>query len=139
MKNIGQERYFALKCQENKMENLMNDHTNEERRKEQRVKKDFSMICKAYRKTDIESDLSRITDLSLKGLSFISDGKLDDNVILQIIFRVPPDFKEKIELFAKIVNCSETDSNKFRISVTFIDMNPNIQNLLNRVIEQSKI
>lgn len=108
----------------------------EEKRRDKRVKENFGILCKIYERTELEGNLSKIVDVSKYGLCFIADSELDRNHILEIILRVPPTFKEKIELFGRVIKSEQISAAEFKTRVAFIDIPPKARNTLNQLIEQ---
>ena len=76
----------------------------QEKRKDQRVKKDFIILCRIYERTDLEVDLSKIVDISKSGLCFLTGAPITPQHLLELTFRFPPDFKEKIQLYARAID-----------------------------------
>lgn len=109
----------------------------EEKRKDRRVKEDFGVLFKTFQKAELEGIVSHITDISKSGLSFFSDNELTKNDILQLTFRIPPDFKDKIEIYARIVDCQPDAKNGFKIRAAFIDIDPAARAVLSRLIERA--
>ena len=110
-----------------------------ERRQDRRVKEDFSILCRIYEKKPIDPNVSRIIDISRRGVCFLLDNRLAKNNILQMIFRLPPDFKEKIEIFGRVVD-SQPQADKFHITrVAFIDIDEKAKAILNRIIERASL
>ncbi len=109
----------------------------QEKRKDKRVKEDFSILCRIFRKIQTDVSVSRIMDISKSGISFLTDNQMTKNDILQMIFRIPPDFKEKVELFGRVIESEPEQESVFKTRVAFIDINPQAKNTLNRIIEQA--
>jgi hypothetical protein len=107
----------------------------QERRKNRRVKEDFSILCKIYRKVELEVDMSKIIDVSLSGVSFLSNIPMTSNDILQMVFRIPPAFKERIELFGRVIESKQKTPLEFKTRVAFINISPAVDITLNRLIE----
>ena len=110
----------------------------QEKRKDKRVKEDFSILCKIFRKTTISGNVSRIIDISLSGMAFVTDNPLTQDDILEIIFRIPPSFKEKVELFGRVIDCRPGKESNFKTRVIFIDISERAKTLLAHLIEQTK-
>lgn len=109
----------------------------EEKRKDKRIQEDFGVLFKAFQQIELEGIVSHITDISKSGLSFLIDNKLVKNDILQLTFRVPPDFKEKVEIYARTVDCQPEIQGGFKIRAAFIDIDPKARAILSRLIEQA--
>lgn len=109
----------------------------QEKRKSKRVKEDFSILCKTYRKIELEGTVSKILDISLSGLAFLTNTRFLKGDLLQIIFRIPPDFQEKIELFGRIVDAEPTIETGLKIRVAFLGIDSNTISILNRIIDQA--
>ncbi|MFH1360515.1 MAG: PilZ domain-containing protein [Candidatus Omnitrophota bacterium] len=109
----------------------------EERRQEKRIRENFGLICKVFSKTELEADLSKIVDFSQKGLCFIGDDQIGQEDILQLMFRVPPDFKKKVEIFGRVVRTQDIGDRKFKISVAFIDFPEETKTILKNSIQQA--
>ena len=111
----------------------------QEKRKSQRVKEDFSILCKIFRKTELEGTVSKIIDISKSGVAFFTNNPLSKNDLLQMTFRTPPDFKEKIELFGRVIDSQKVTETNFKTRVTFIDIGANAKTILNSFIEQAAL
>lgn len=111
----------------------------QEKRKEKRIKEDFSILCRVFRKIALDGQISRIINLSKSGMAFLTDYKLTKNDILQIALRLPPHFQEKAELFGRVVDSSSETQADFKVRVTFIDIDPSQKLLLNNLIEQTHL
>lgn len=109
----------------------------QEKRKEKRIEENFGVLFKAYQPIELEGNVSRIMDISKSGLAFLTDTKLDKNDILQLIFRIPPNFKEKVEIYARVVDCLLEGKGHFRIRAAFIDIDPQSRSVLTHLIEKS--
>ena len=109
----------------------------EEKRKDKRVKEDFSILCKIFRKIELEGNVSKIIDISRHGVAFQTDTPFLKDDIAQIIFRIPPDFQKKVELYGRIVDSVQTADSGFKIRVAFIDIGEPTQQILVRIIEQA--
>lgn len=109
----------------------------QEKRKDQRVKEDFSILCKIFRKTELDGNVSRLIDISKSGASFSTDTQLTKSDILHLIFRIPPDFKEKVELFGRVIDSQEENEGSFKTRIAFIDIDANAKAILSRIIEQT--
>ena len=108
-----------------------------EKRKEQRVKEDFSMLCKLYRKTPIQGSVPRILDISKSGLCMMSDSRFETGDIMQLIMRIPPDFKEKIEIFSRIIESFQTKNGRFKTRAVFIEVSPAAKASIEKIIQQA--
>ena len=109
----------------------------QEKRKDKRVKEDFSILFKIFRKTELDGNVSRLIDISKSGASFVTDTQLTKNDILHLIFRIPPDFKNKAELFGRVIDSQAENSGSFKTRVAFIDIDSNARTILSRIIEQT--
>jgi hypothetical protein len=109
----------------------------EERRKDKRVKEDFSILCKIFRKIELEGSVSKIIDISKTGIAFQTNTPVAKNDIVQMILRIPPDFQEKIEIFGRIVDSEPITDSEFKIRVSFINIAQPTQENLTRIIEQA--
>jgi len=109
----------------------------EERRRDKRVKEDFSVLCKVFRTVELVANISRIIDISRRGVCFLTDHPLAKDDIVQMIFRIPPDFKERVELYGRIVESTRETEKTFRTRVAFIEIEPDVHIILNRIIEQA--
>ncbi len=110
----------------------------QEKRQSARIKGDFGILCKIYKKIDLESTLSHIYDISGRGVSFMLDSPLEKDNLLQMTFRIPPDFKERIDIFGQIIQ-SEKQGKGFRIRVAFIDMDERTKTILSRIAQQTTL
>ena len=111
----------------------------QEKRKDKRIKEDFSILCKTFRKTTLDGHVSRIIDISKSGMAFFTDNQLLKDDVLQIIFRLPPDFKEKVDIFGRVLECLRDIDGSFRTRIVFIDINLQAKDLLGRLIEQTRL
>lgn len=109
----------------------------QEKRKDKRIKGNFGILSKIYREIELEGHLSKISDISKSGLSFLTDTPLMNNDILQITFRIPPDFKQRIELFGRVVDTQAADPSadirEYKVRVAFIQIQPRAQDLLQKL------
>ena len=105
----------------------------DEKRKEKRVKQDFSILCRIYERTELESDVSKIFDISKSGVCFFTDTPCEKNNIVQLIFRIPPDFREKVEVFGRIVEAQHTFVG-YKTRVSFIGIPPDVEAGLEKII-----
>ena len=110
----------------------------QEKRKEQRVKKDFGILCRIYERTELDGDMSKIIDISKSGLCFLTSNQLSPYHLLELNFRMPPDFKEKIQLYGRVVDSQKENDNEFRIRVAFIDIPRASRVALEQFIEQTR-
>ena len=111
----------------------------QEKRKDKRIKENFSVLCRIFRKITLDGQVSRIVDISKSGMAFIVDTRLTKDDILQIALRIPPQFKEKVELFGRVVDATvQTDSN-FKVRVNFIDIDPAKKMLLAHLIDNAGV
>jgi len=109
----------------------------EEKRKDKRVKENFSILCKVFRKIELEGNVSKIIDISKHGVAFQTDAPFLKDDVVQMIFRIPPDFQEKIEIHGRVVDVVPTISSGLKIRVAFIDIGEPTQQILTRIIEQA--
>lgn len=107
----------------------------EEKRRDKRVKEDFGILCKIYERTELEGNLSKIVDIGRYGLCFIADSELGPQYILGINFRVPPDFKEKIEIFGRVIQSERISEQEFKTRVAFIDISEQTKDILDKIID----
>ena len=84
-----------------------------------------------------QGDVSKIIDISKSGLSFLTPQEFLRNDILQMIFRLPPDFKEKIEILGRVVESVPTVQRGFKTRVSFINVDPGAKTMLSQMIEKS--
>jgi len=110
----------------------------EERRKNKRVREDFSILCKIYRKLGLEVEMSKIIDVSKSGVSFLTNIPMSERDILQMVFRIPPSFKERIELFGRVIESKQETPSEFKTRVAFIYISPEADTLLNCLIEGAR-
>ena len=115
----------------------MEKNYSQEKRKDKRVRKEFGLLYKAYREIKVEQNLSHIIDISKSGLSFLTPQEFLRNDILQMIFRLPPDFKEKIEILGRVVESVPTVQRGFKTRVSFINVDPGAKTMLSQMIEKS--
>ncbi len=111
----------------------------QEKRKDTRVKEDFSILFRIFRQITLDGQISRIVDISKSGMAFIIDTRLTKDDILQIMLRIPPDFKEKIELCGRVVDISQGTDPHFKVRVNFIDIDASKKVLLANLIENAEI
>ena len=109
----------------------------QEKRKDMRVKEDFSVLCKIFRKTELDISLSRIIDISKSGISFFTDNPLAPGDILQLILRIPPDYKEKVELFGRVIESLSAQPAGFKTRVMFLTIDAHAEATLKRLVEHS--
>ena len=109
----------------------------EEKRKAKRVKEDFSILCRVFRKIELEGSVLKIIDISQGGIAFWTDTPFAQNDVLQIMFRIPPDFQEKLELYGRVIDAVPTVSSGFKIRAAFINMDEPTRTTLARMIEQA--
>ncbi len=108
----------------------------QEKRKYQRIHQDFSIVCKVFKRVETDSYAFRIIDISIGGLSFLGSDLFTKDDLLQIILRIPPTFKDKIEVFGRIVDSQKTEDNLFKTHVALIDISPLTRAALSGMIEQ---
>ena len=108
----------------------------QEKRKYKRIKANFGILCKEFRRIDLDTEISRILDISKGGVSFLANHQLLEGDILQMILRIPPHFKEKVELFGRVVASEQDQEALFKTRVAFIEMDPLAKTILSRMTEQ---
>jgi len=107
----------------------------EDRRKFKRSEKTFSIFYHIYKRTEFTGDISRIKNISEVGLCIKIDEKLTEGDILELIFRLPPDFNKKIKLFGRIVGLRQSrDSLGHEASVSFIDVDNQTKEFIRSII-----
>ena len=109
----------------------------QERRKYRRADEDFYILCKTFRKVELDAQVFKILDISQGGLSFLGRDLHTKDDLLQIVLRIPPDFKEKIELFGRVINSQEDKGQYFKTHVAFIDIPFSTKTILTRIIEET--
>ena len=109
----------------------------QEKRRDKRVREDFSILCRMYTRNEMEGDVSRILDISKSGLCFLGETQFRKNDIMQIMLRVPPDFREKIEIFGRIIESQKMTETDFKTRVAFIDILPETKTALDNIIAQA--
>ena len=107
----------------------------ENRRKFKRIEKNFSVFYRIYKKTEIIGDISQIKNISEAGLCIKTDEKLTEGDILELIFRIPPDFNKKIKLFGRVVGLRQgRDSLEYEASISFIDVDNQTKEFIRSII-----
>lgn len=110
----------------------------QEKRQSKRVKEDFNILCRIFRRMELDASVSRIVDISKGGICFLFDSPITPGDLLQITFRIPPTFKEKAELFGRAVACND-DKGHFKVRVAFIDIPAETKSNLERLIQQASL
>ena len=108
----------------------------DEKRKSKRVRDNFSILCRIFRKTELEGNVSRIIDISKHGVAFYTNNAIKRDDILQMTFRTPPDFKEKIEIFGRVLESKQETETNFKARVAFINMDSTAESILGNIINR---
>ena len=110
----------------------------QEKRKDQRVKKDFIVLCRIYKRIDLDVDLAKIVDISKSGLCFLTSTPITSQHLLELIFRIPPDFKEKIQLYGRVIDFQKESDTEYKTRVIFIETPQASKTALEKFIEQTR-
>ncbi|MFA5059472.1 MAG: PilZ domain-containing protein [Candidatus Omnitrophota bacterium] len=110
----------------------------EERRKDPRIKEDFSILCQVYRKVSAEGNPSKVLDISHVGICFLADREIAKDDVIRITLRVPPDFKEKAELFGRVIESIRAEDGNFKTRAAFFDLSAGAKNSIDHLSRQSK-
>ena len=110
----------------------------QEKRKDQRIKDNFIILCRIYERTDLEVDLSKIVDISKSGLCFLTSASITSQHLLELTFRFPPDFKEKIQLYGRVIDSQKESDTEYKTRVVFIDTPQASKAALEKFIEQTR-
>jgi len=105
-----------------------------EKRQTKRIKEDFNIFCRVFRRVEFDASVSQIVDIGKGGICFQADNPITPGDLILMILRMPPTCKEKVELYGRVVACEPKDR-QFKIHVAFIDIAPATKATLERIIE----